>query len=111
MPLFKGVCYPNDAEAKKAACSASSTSWGDGSSLYTVECTDTEFSAAYMTMCKRVDGGSCLVSQQPYPAFPPCDFDGGVSLTLDWLYLVLPLAATLYGLKKLLGLFDSTDRD
>lgn len=111
MPLYQGVCYPSDAAAKIAACSGASTSWGSGSSLYTSECTNTEFSGAYMDICRRTDGGPCTMTQVPYPTFQPCDYDGGANLALDWMYLVLPIFAVLYGAKKLLALFDSNDRE
>lgn len=103
--LYQGVCFPTEVEARQAACSAAQDRWGSGSSSFSTECTTVDFSATEMTICKREDGGPCSVIVQPWPVFPECDFSGGVSFAQDWLYLVLPVMATLWGLKRLIGLF------
>lgn len=109
--LFKSVCFPSVEAAKQAACSASAQVWGSGASTYSVECASTSFSGSTMDLCKRVDGGSCTMIQQPYPDFPACDFSGGSDLALDWLYAVLPVLAVLWGLKKLAGIFNTNNKE
>ena len=109
--LFQGVCFPTVEAAKQAACSASAHVWGSGLSSYSIECASTSFFGPSMDLCKRVDGGSCLTLQQPYPDFPACDFSGGADMAMDWMYAVLPVLATLWGLKKLAEIFSSNSKD
>ncbi|MDO5625732.1 MAG: hypothetical protein Q4G71_13710 [Pseudomonadota bacterium] len=107
--LYQGICYPSNAEAKQAACSAISARWGDGASIYTVECTSS--SGPTMNICKRQDGGVCQIITQDYPDFPSCEHSGGTDMAMDWLYLVLPLMAALWGLKRLMRIFDTNRED
>ncbi|QTD44303.1 hypothetical protein [Ottowia testudinis] len=109
--LYQGVCYPSVEAARKTACSSASLSWGAGESSFSLDCTSLEFSSTQMELCKRQDGGSCLMIQRPYPDFPECNYSGGSGMAVDWLYLVLPIMAGLWGLKKLINLFDQNPKD
>jgi hypothetical protein len=107
--LYQGVCYPDAATVQQAACSASSLKWGTGSEYITVDCV--ESIGSVMVMSKCTDGQTCTTFQQPYPAFPECEFSGGTDLALSWLYAVLPVLAVLWGLKKLAGLFATNPKE
>ena len=110
--LFRGVCYPTVETARQQACSAASdTSIVSGGSVVSLECASTDFTGPAMALCKRVDGGQCLTIVQDYPAFPDCDFSGGVDLALEWMYLVLPVVVGLWGIKKLINLFGENRED
>lgn len=104
--LFNGVCYPTVQAARETACSASSLTWGSGSSVYTLECATSDFDASSMTLCKRTDGSACMTISQDYPAFPDCDYAGGTDLAMDWMYGVLLLFVLLFGFKRLIALFS-----
>lgn len=108
--LFKGVCYPTVEAAKAQACSAASMSWGSGASAFSQECASVTFSGPSMQLCIRQNGGPCEAYTLEYPAFPDCEFSGGVGLAVDWLYLALPLFALLFGIKQLIRVF-ATNRD
>ena len=108
--LFKNVCYPTVEAAKQQACSAASLTWGSGASAFSQECASVTFTGPTMDLCIRQNGGPCQAYTTEYPHFPDCDFAGGVDFALEWLYLVLPVIATLWGIKRLIGLF-STNRD
>lgn len=109
--LYRGVCYPSVEAARQQTCSASSVTWGDGSSVFTSECVTTDFTAPSMQICKREDGGPCITLTQQYPPFPACEHSGGVDLAADWLYLVLPTIVILWGIKRIIGLFDNNRED
>lgn len=109
--LYQGVCYPTVEAARKTACSSASLSWGSGASSYSLDCTSSDFSAQHMDLCKRQDGGACQILQRPYPDFPECDYAGGSGMAVDWLFIVLPIMAGLWGLKKLSNLFDHNPRE
>lgn len=105
--LYHGVCYPSVEAAQAAACSAASLTWGDGSSVHTLECTSS--TGPTMALCKRTDGSACTLVDQPWPTFPECDHAGGTDLALDWMYAALLLFVMLFGLKRLIALFSGTD--
>lgn len=109
--LFNGVCYPDAGAAKQAACSATSATWGSGSSVFTVECASSDFTGPTFDVCRRQDGGACQILVYPAPTLPECGFSGGVDFATEWLYLVLPVIVSLWGIKKLIGLFDTNRED
>lgn len=109
--LYRGICYPSVEAARQQACSGASSIWGDAGNVITVDCVSTSFAAPTMQLCKRVNGGQCETIIQDYPPFPDCEFSGGVDIALEWMYLVLPIIATLWGIKKLIGLFDTNRED
>lgn len=108
--LFQGVCYPDIEQAKQAACSAMSATWGAGENVFSIECASTSFTGPTFDVCRRENGGQCSTISYPAPSFPDCDFSGGVDFATEWLYLLLPVMVTLWGIKKLITLFD-TNRD
>jgi hypothetical protein len=56
--------------------------------------------------------GACTTTQQPYPAFLPCDHVHDFSHAIDLATAFLVVMIGIYGLKTLLGLFDGRfDRD
>lgn len=109
--LFKGVCYPDVLAAKQAACSSMSATWGSGSSVFSLECASSDFSGPTFDVCRRENGGECQMLVYPAPTFSECGFSGGVDFASEWLYLLLPVIVTLWGIKKLIGLFDINRED
>jgi hypothetical protein len=104
--LFKGVCYPSQEQARAEACTQFDAKVMATTNLYTTECTSTVFTGVTMALCKRTNGGTCAVVNQPWPVTPACDHDGGVSLSLDYFYAALGFIVVVWGLKRLLQLFD-----
>ncbi|MBQ7158907.1 MAG: hypothetical protein IJS09_05740 [Treponema sp.] len=103
--LFKGVCYPSEQHARTAACSDYRFSWGDASgNFYTVECTKDNLGD--MQICKRTNGQPCVFQHFRWPYFLECDYSGGTDLALDWFYIILPIFALLWGIKRLIHIFD-----
>lgn len=108
--LFKGVCYPDAVAARQEACSASAATWGSGTSAITTECATSNFTLPTFEVCKRIDGGLCsILTYEPF--FPDCEYAGGTDMALEWLYLVLPILATLWGVKKLAEMFSTNPKD
>lgn len=104
--LYRDTCYPTQEAARAQACATFDAKVMATTNLYTTECTSTVFTGATMSLCKRTNGGACTSITQPWPVTPACDHDGGVSLSLDYFYAVLALFVVVWGLKKLLQLFD-----
>ena len=103
--LFKGVCYPTEQHARTAACTEYRWHWGDSAgNYYTVECVDD--SGGDMKLCKRTNDGQCAFTHFRWPYFLECDYAGGTDLAMDWLTIVLPIMAFLFGFKRILHLFD-----
>lgn len=109
--LFNGVCYPDAIQAKQAACSAMSATWGAGSSIYTSECATTDFTGPTFDICRRENGGQCQLITYPSPSLPECGFSGGVDFATEWMFLLLPVMVSLWGIKKLNNLFDTNRED
>ena len=107
--LYKNVCYPSSSDVRKEFCSAYGSTQIQGGTLYSSECAVavTGDDLELMTVCKRVDGGSCAYVAVPYPEAIDCDFSGGVSLGMDWMYVAMSLVVTVWGLRKLIKLFDT----
>lgn len=108
--LYRGVCYPTAAQAKREACSAASQSWGAGQSIVTVDCASGTFDGPRMQLCKRIDGGACQMLQVDYPDFPDCGHSGGHDFAKDWFYLVLPIFIVVFFYRRLIALFSSEDK-
>lgn len=104
--LFRGVCYSDEFNAKQAACSSASLTWGAGHSVISLECPAQSFTGPEMQLCKRVDGGACEMILQPYPAFPDCEHSDGHAFALEWVYLVLPFIVALFFWRVLINMFN-----
>lgn len=104
--LFRDTCYPTQEIARAQACAMFDAKVMASSNLYTSECTSTVFTGATMAICRRTNGGNCTTSNQPWPITPACEHDGGVSLSLDYFYAALAFLVVVWGLKRLLQLFD-----
>jgi hypothetical protein len=105
--LYKNVCYPTQEVARAQACSSFDAKVMATTNLYTTECTSTTFTTTTMALCKRTNGGACTTVAQPWPVTPPCDHDGGVTLSYDYFLAVIPALAVIWGLKKLIDLFSA----
>ena len=105
--LHRGVCYPSQTDARQAACSDYPLVWAAGSSTYSLTCSPSvDLSATAMTMCRSVDGGTCLTLSQPWPYMPDCDFSGG-NFAADFGIVSLALFVTIYGGKQIIRLFEN----
>lgn len=104
--LFKGVCYPDVMQARQAVCASASHVWGEGSSLMTANCAESNFSGSAYRICKRVDAGACQMIEVPYPDFQPCSHSGGFDFAAQWFWLALPLFVTVFYFRRALGLFS-----
>ena len=103
--LFQGICYPTEQHARTAACSEYRFHYGDASgNYYTIECTDDK--GGDMKLCKRTNNEPCVFQHFRWPYFLECDYFGGTNLALDWLYIVLPVMVLLWGLKRVIHIFD-----
>lgn len=104
--LFQNVCYADQVEARKQACSTFDTKVMATTNLYTSECTSTVYTGATMAICKRTNGGNCTTVNQPWPVTPACDYDGSINLAVDWFYASIAFVCIVWGGKKLVQLFD-----
>lgn len=104
--LYRDTCYPTQDQARAQACATFDAKVMQSTVLYTAECTSTVFSGAAMSICKRTNGGACTTVNQPWPVTPACDHDGGVTLSLDYFYAAMAFLVVVWGLKRLLQLFD-----
>lgn len=109
--LYQNVCYPTQEAARAQACSTFDAKVMATTNLYTTECTSTAFTGTTMTLCKRTNGGTCTNINQPWPVTPVCDHDGGVSLSYDYFLAVIPALCVIWGLKKLIELFNTPHTD
>lgn len=108
MSLYKGVCYPSVSDAQAAACSDHHHTWSSGADLITEHCTAA--APSLMDTLRCVNGSSCTTSTSPYPSFPACDYAGGIDLAWTWFLAAMLLFATLWGIRRLIALFDTPDR-
>ena len=103
--LFNGVCYPTEQHARTAACSEYRFHYGDAQgNFYTLECTHDDFGD--MQVCKRTNNQACVFYHFRWPYFLECDYHGGTDFAVEWLAIVLPVMAVLWGLKRLISIFD-----
>lgn len=105
--LFRNVCYQSQEDARAQACNTFDSKVMVSANLYTSECTSTAYTGATMTICKRTNGGACTNVSQPWPVTPSCDYAGGSTLALDWFYVLVVVLCLVYGIKRLIALFDA----
>ena len=103
--LFKGVCYPDLPTAKAEQCSQAAQSWGATTSQYTVECTSTSFTSASMSMCRRLNGGTCTNYTIPYHSYPSCSYDGAVGTSLDFFGALLAFLVVIFVASRIYKMF------
>lgn len=105
--LHKGICYPTQADARVSACSDYPVTWGDGSSVHSLQCSASiDFAASTMTLTRTTDGASPVTIVQPWPTQPECNFAGSTDFAADWFAVALLFLAVVWGGKKLIGIFD-----
>lgn len=105
--LHKGVCYSTIEQARQSACSAVATNWGSGGTYYSAYCGSNDFSVDQLVVMIKPSSGFPTSNISAYPPFPSCNFDGGSDLALSWLYAVLPVIVAIWGLKRLIKIFDT----
>lgn len=103
--FYKGVCYENIADARLSFQSnfddVSITANGDVISIHPLPSTGATFQ-----VCKSVNGSACTFETYDYPGFADCEHAITSEYVMDWLIIVLPIIATIWGLKKFIKFFD-----
>lgn len=109
--LYKGVCYPLPADARKDHASQSTGVVLSGTTLYSTEVVSV--GSTSFVLCTRTNGGTCTnrTMQAPDSIYPACDYNADASLMLDWTHAALWLFALLFGLKHLYELFSGRHDD
>lgn len=92
--LHKGACYPSEAEAQAQACSSVFSFAAGGGAVYSAECQGV--TAGAMDICKRTDGGTCVMVSQPLPPFPACSFDAPASIASEYFGVVLSFVVVVW---------------
>jgi hypothetical protein len=108
--VYKGTCYPSLDEAKLVHCSdmASSTVLPSGTLTSTFCPSPT---ASTLTIEVRENGSVVRTVSQPWPDYPTCGYDGA-TFTTDFFLAAILLLVTIFGIKKLMDLFNNhTERD
>ena len=101
--LFKGVCYPTEAEAQTQACSSAFFSFGSGADVHTSQCVGLQTGAMQM---QRLTNGTLSSSYlQTLPPLPECSYDGGVSMALEFFGAALALLVVVWCGRKLAAVF------
>lgn len=108
---FQNVCYPSTAAAKQATCAGQYSIWGNTTTVYSSECTSSDFSLASMTVCKRTNGGACTNVTVPYPPFPSCTWDNPASLSSEYFGAVLAFLAIVWVGSRMYRLFWKTGNE
>lgn len=104
--LHQGVCYPTAELARAEVCSNANLVTLSGQDVYASACTSSDFSQSSYTLAVSVNGAVVNTHQLDYPEFTPCDHTYSVGLIGAWLAAALLLAATLWGMRKLIELFS-----
>lgn len=73
--LFKGVCYPTQAQARQAECDGSNTVQVSGTTIYTAQCSSTTWTGTTYSTCLRTNGGTCTTRTVPFSADQECAWD------------------------------------
>lgn len=104
--LHKGVCYPTAELARADVCSQAAHVALVGQDVYASSCTSSDFSQASYDLLTTLNGTPTGSVSLAYPSFPSCDHTYSVGLIGAWLGAAMLLAATLWGLRKLIDLFS-----
>lgn len=108
--LHSNVCYSSLESARSVAAASFEARSMVGADLFTAEVVSSGLDPA-MTICKRQNGGACVLVDQPWPVMADCDYAGGVSLSYDYFLVAITLLLTVWGGKKLLQLFDTAHNE
>lgn len=101
--LYRGVCYPAEADAQVQACSSVLSVQVVGSDVVTLACTGV--SGGSLQLARYVNGSLQSASTQTIPSFPPCDYDGGTQLALGFFSVGLLLLVVVFVARHLARLF------
>lgn len=104
--LHKGVCYPTVELAKAGVCSDAPQPVLVNGDVLAASCTSTDFSLTTYDFVTTINGVADNTVSLSYPPFPDCDHTYTTGLIGAWLAAALTLAATLWGLRKLIDLFS-----
>lgn len=104
--LHKGVCYPTAELARADVCSQAAHVSLVGQDVHTSRCTSTDYTQSLYDFLVEVNGATVNSYSLAYPDFPPCDHTYSGGLIGAWLGAAMLLAATLWGLRKLIDLFS-----
>lgn len=107
MPLYKGVCYATQQDARVAACSDHYYLMPTASGTVREWCISSTGSS--MMVQKDVAGTSSYFFVS-YPSMPDCNHSGGVDYAAYWMGAALLLFVTLFGIRRLIELFSATDK-
>jgi hypothetical protein len=104
--LHKGVCYPTEELARADLCSNAFEQLLVGSDVHVQACTSFDFSEPVYDVTTTVNGVVTNLYTLAYPPFPDCDHTYTTGLIGAWLGAAMLIAATLWGLRKLIDLFS-----
>ncbi len=104
--LHKGVCYPTQELARADVCSEVAHVALVGEDVYASSCTSSDFTLASYDVLTTINGTPSRTVSLSYPDFPTCDHTYTTGLIGAWLGAAMLLAATLWGLRKLIDLFS-----
>lgn len=101
--LFKGVCYPDLAEAQTQACSSAFFSFGSGADVYTSQCAG--LSGGLLHMQRLTNGAVTSSYSQALPTLPDCSYHGGVDMALEFFAVALALLVVVWCARRLVLVF------
>lgn len=104
--LHQGVCYPTTELARAEVCSDANLVSLSGQDVYASACTSSDFTQPTYGLSVSVNGAVVNSYQLDYPQFSDCDHTYSGSLIASWLGAAMLLAATLWGIRKLIELFS-----
>lgn len=83
--LYRGTCYPSSLLARREYCGESRESVNSSGSLVSHACAaNTDFSSASFVVEVRTNGVFSSSYSSAWPPEFPCEYDGGVNLSLEY---------------------------
>lgn len=103
--LYRSTCYASTPEALAATCSEFGGSSNVSNTLYTWQCTGV--SGTNFVVSRWQNGTPQSPVFVSVPTLQDCDYSVGSTVFLDFLYLALPIVATVWGLRRLYLIFST----